>query len=90
MLKDNLVLVYERATVEKQVQTFREAAALLRKLSRLQKIGHSDFTKRIYMVGEETIRAFFYDLQGIAAQLKIPPGMVKAQFENGLPQQLVK
>ena len=82
------MLAYQQAEKEKHVVTFDGAKKILMQLAGLEKVNYVDFSNRKYKVGEETLRAFYYELQGMAVSLSIPAGMVRAQFLSGLPEPL--
>lgn len=84
LLEDALVLPYKQATTSSKVSSFKEAKEVLMKLAGLERQSYDDFSRRVHKVGEETVRAFFYELQAIASQLQIPTGMVKAQLLKGI------
>jgi hypothetical protein len=88
LLEDSLLRIFKQATQSQHVQKFNEAKQILMELVGLEKTNYDDFSTRRYKIGEETLRSFFYDLQGMSITLNIPEGMVKSQFLNGLPQEV--
>jgi hypothetical protein len=70
------------------INTFHAAREFLGKLAGVQQVDFSSFTERKWQSGEETLCVFLNDLQNMASLLKVPEGMVKAQFLAGLPNGL--
>jgi hypothetical protein len=70
------------------VKTYTEAESVLLQLAGLEKTRYVDFTGRKFNRGRETLHAYFYDIQRMAAELKLPASMVQAQFLQGLPEDL--
>jgi hypothetical protein len=90
LVEDTIMLPYQQAAQMRNVKSYADAETVLWQLVGLEKTSYADFTTRKFKVGEESVRAFFYGLQGMAAKLALPTDMIKAQFLCGLPVDLGK
>jgi hypothetical protein len=88
VLEDSLATTYNQTLKVRSINSYKEAKKILMELTGLERVKYSDFVARKFNAGRETIRGFYYELQGIAATLDIPQGLIKAQFIAGLPEQL--
>lgn len=89
LLMDNdLFVIYEDAQLQEEVKTFVEAKELLNKIVGIQTVSHSDYAKRKWREGQETVNAYMISMMSMAAVLKIPEGQVKHHFINTMPLSL--
>jgi len=88
LLEDALTLSYMQASANKAIETFEQAEVLLLQLAGLEKTQYTDFIARRFRENQETLRAFYYDLQNMAMELTLPAAMTRAQFLQGLPDRL--
>ncbi len=70
------------------MKTLNQAKTLLEKNTGVQKVTVEQFQERKWREGMESLRAFMFDLQRKAHELKLPEEFIKESFLAGIPQKL--